>query len=333
MPMVLDRRAHHLCEPDALAHTVPRRCPLGRQRHVWGKRAPSLRPCAAGLSACRSRQTSPATPALGRAARGDAGCLERQIADRLHLDARRPTRSVSSQTPRKSGGGFQPRRAPRRSQPVRSLSRVTGRGRARPSSSLCSRNSAMISSFCCCSRGKIDMTSFGGESGGIPSSICAMIRCLTVAPGRRRDQRPVDGRNPRTAITPPTTAAASASTFLKGRLLPERFRVDAAKILTFPRRSCRRGQQTPPGPALGPGCQLPSGHPPRSASARRHSPGARAQRFGGSTLGPLPPRPRRPGSGLLFGLLGPSEAVPRRVVPPSAEVPLARPTTPGSREA
>jgi hypothetical protein len=47
--MVLDRRAHYLCKPDALAHTVPRRCPLGRQRHVQGERAPSLRSRAAGL--------------------------------------------------------------------------------------------------------------------------------------------------------------------------------------------------------------------------------------------------------------------------------------------
>ena len=29
MPMVLDRRAHYLCEPDALAHTVPGGAPWG----------------------------------------------------------------------------------------------------------------------------------------------------------------------------------------------------------------------------------------------------------------------------------------------------------------
>jgi hypothetical protein len=36
----------------------------------------------------------------------------------------------------------------------------------------------MISSFCSCNRGEIDMTSLGEESGGIPSSIRAIIRRL-----------------------------------------------------------------------------------------------------------------------------------------------------------
>lgn len=89
MPAVLDRRAHYLCEPDALA----RRSPLGRQRHVWGKRAPGLRPWAAGLRHAgvgKQARQRPPSAVLPRGAAGRdraAGRRGYSRADRLHLDA------------------------------------------------------------------------------------------------------------------------------------------------------------------------------------------------------------------------------------------------------
>lgn len=48
-------------------------------------------------------------------------------------------------------------------------------------------------------------------------------------------------------------------------------------------------EQTPPGPALWPGCESPSGHPPRSASARRHSRSALRRQSAGAAAAPSAP--------------------------------------------